>query len=174
MESKGDTMLADAEVAPEDRSFERWVEARYRRQVHTVRIPAPARIATDADVQSIATDFEAEYERLFGPGSALKDAGIEMVDYGVDAVGDVEKPQPFAYQAAALEPLRLRRPVYCPLTDAMVDTQVYEGIALPPGTILQGPAVIEHSDTTIVLLTGQSGRIDEHGNTRITASAKVP
>ena len=42
-------------------------------------------------VERIAEAFETEYERLFGPGSALKDAGIELVDYGVDAIGVVDK-----------------------------------------------------------------------------------
>ncbi len=36
--------------------------------------------------------FELEYERLFGKGAALKDAGIELVNYGVDAIGNVAKP----------------------------------------------------------------------------------
>ena len=92
MEKDGDKLLADADVTPANRRFERWVEARYRRQVHTVRVRVSPKLDSVAAVGEIATAFEAEYERLFGPGSALKDAGIEMVDYGVDAIGVVAKP----------------------------------------------------------------------------------
>jgi N-methylhydantoinase A len=167
MEAQGDERLVSAEVDPQSRRFERWTEARYRRQVHTVRVPAPASIRTEDDVKAIGAAFEAEYERLFGPGSGLKDAGIELVDYGVDAIGVVEKPQPTRPKAGQAGRPRLHRPAYCPLTDRMIDTPIWEGSALPPGSELSGPAVIEHAGTTVVLHSGQTARIDEFGNTRI-------
>jgi N-methylhydantoinase A len=168
MEAQGDERLASADVDRKNRRFERWTEARYRRQVHTVRVPVPASIRTEDDVKAIGWAFEAEYERLFGPGSGLKDAGIEFVDYGVDAIGVVEKPQPPKPKAGKPGEPRLRRPTYCPLTNRMVDTPIWEGSALPPGSKLTGPAVIEHPGTTVVLHSGHTARIDEFGNTRIT------
>ncbi len=171
MEAKGDAMLANADVPASKRRYERWVEARYRRQVHTVRVPVAGQLGNAADVLKIAQDFGAEYERLFGPGSGLTDAGIEMVDYGVDAVGEVGKPDAAAYAAEPGASLRLHRPAYCPVMNAMVDTPVHDGRRLGVGATLTGPAVIEHPDTTIVLLRGQLARIDAHGNTRITTAA---
>jgi N-methylhydantoinase A len=167
MEEQGRKLLADADIPEPDQRFERWVEARYRRQVHTVRVPTPARIDAARRVQEIAAAFEAEYERLFGPGSALKDAGIECVDYGVDAVGAVEKPtsQKLA-QSRTGEP-RARRPTFCPHKLSMVDTPIYDGATLGAGAVIDGPAVIEHPGTTIVLHLGQRARIDEIGNTHI-------
>jgi N-methylhydantoinase A len=167
MEAQGDERLATADVDHKNRRFERWTEARYRRQVHTVRVPVSASIRTEEDVTAIGTAFEAEYERLFGPGSGLKDAGIELVDYGVDAVGVVEKLRPVRPKPGQAGKPRLCRLTYCPNTDRMVDTPIWEGSALPPGSELSGPAVIEHTDTTIVLHRGHSARIDEFGNTRI-------
>jgi N-methylhydantoinase A len=169
MEKDGDKLLADADVLPENRRFERWVEARYRRQVHTVRVGAPSKLDSEAAVGKIATAFEAEYERLFGPGSALKDAGIEMVDYGVDAIGIVAKPPAAKQQGRGSASPRLTRKAFCPIVNGMVDTPVYEGAGLAPGTTVSGPAVIEHPGTTIVLHTGHKARIDEFGNTRIAS-----
>lgn len=173
MEAQGDKQLASADVAKKSRRFERWAEARYRRQVHTVRIPVPAAIRTDGDVAKIAQTFEAEYERLFGPGSGLKDAGVEIVDYGVDAVGLVEKPKPAQPAAAAIGKPRLRRAAYCTLTNRVLDTPVWDATALPPGASVAGPAVIEHPSTTIVLHSGQTARVDDFGNTRITPTSKT-
>lgn len=167
MEARGGTLLDEADVAASERRFERWIEARYRRQVHTVRVAAPSRISSQNDVEAIAVAFEAEYERLFGPGSALKDAGIECVNYGVDAVGTVPKPPPFRRNGRGAAEPRLRRPVFCPLRNAMIETPVYAGAELPSGTEIAGPAVIEHPATTIVVLSGQTARIDAFGNTRI-------
>jgi N-methylhydantoinase A len=169
MENSGDKLLIDADVAPGNRRFERWVEARYRRQVHTVRVRVPGRLDSVARVDEIATAFEAEYERLFGPGSALKDAGIEMVDYGVDAIGIVAKPSAAKQTGGNSTTHRLRRQAYCSIVNAMVDTPIYDGAGLPAGATISGPAMIEHPGTTIVLHTGHKARIDEFGNTRIAS-----
>lgn len=169
METAGDMQLADADVAKRDRRFERWVEARFRRQVHTVRVRVPSSIATAETVARIAADFEAEYERLFGVGSALKDAGIELVDYGVDAIGDVRKPPATKHQTGgSIEPLAFRK-AYCPIVGDMIDTAIYDGTLLNVGATISGPAVIEHPGTTIVLHTGHRAHVDEFGNTRITS-----
>lgn len=170
MERRGAELLDQAEVAESDRRYERWIAARYRRQVHTVRIPAPASIDSDEAIEALGTAFGIEYERLFGPGSALKDAGIECVDYGVDAVGAVPKPAAVHRGGSGAVIQRTARAVYCPVRSAMVETAVYTGADLPAGGTITGPAVIEHPSTTIVIHTGQSARIDEFGNTRIVAA----
>jgi N-methylhydantoinase A len=167
MEEQGTRLLAEAEVIERDRRFERWVEARYRRQVHTVRVRVPALIDTAGSVQEIAAAFEAEYERLFGPGSALKDAGIECVDYGVDAIGAVEKPAAQKINGAKTAEPRTRRPTFCPYKLGMVETPIYDGATLGAGAEIDGPAVIEHPGTTIVLHSRQRARIDDFGNTHI-------
>ena len=109
MERDGDKLLADADVAKDDRRFERWVEARYRRQVHTVRVRASGKNRLGCAVKQIGEAFEAEYERLFGPGSALKDAGVELVDYGVDAIGIVAKPAAAKHTGGNGTAARVRR-----------------------------------------------------------------
>jgi N-methylhydantoinase A len=167
MEEQGGKLLADADVAHVDRRFERWVEARYRRQVHTVRVRAPALIDRESRVREIAAAFEAEYERLFGPGSALKDAGIECVDYGLDAVGAVEKPAAQTMNGGKAAEPRTRRPTFCPYKLGMVDTPIYDGGTLGSGVEIAGAAVIEHPGTTIVLHSGQRARIDGFGHTHI-------
>jgi len=166
MEARGADALARADVPEERREFHRWVEARYRRQVHQLRIPAPARI-DDAALESLAKAFEREYERLFGPGSGLSDAGVELINYGVDAIGRVDKaPWEEAPREGKAEPSS-HRPTYCPTKKAMVMTPIYDGPRLPPGTEIQGPAVIEHPGTTIVVLAGQTARIDAYRHTHI-------
>jgi len=166
MEARGHMQLAEAEVSPGHRRFDRWVEARYRRQVHHVRVAAPS-VIDQAGLRKLAETFEAEYERLFGKGAALRDAGIELVNYGVDAIGWASKtPDEKAPQGGFDEP-RASRSTYCPRQGAMAATPVYDGPQLPPETRLVGPAIIEHPGTTIVVLSGQSARIDEFRHTHI-------
>jgi N-methylhydantoinase A len=172
MEERGARELAAAEVPAARRIYRRWVEARFRRQVHHVRIDAPAAFDETA-VAALAPAFEREYERLYGPGSALKDAGIELVNYGVDAIGIVEKPA-LECIAPGLRPSpRTERPVWCPRRREMRPTPIYDGPSLAADTELTGPAVIEHPGTTIVVLDGQRVRIDEWRNAHLHPSGRA-
>jgi N-methylhydantoinase A len=169
MEDDGRARLAQADVAPAQHRFERWVEARYRRQVHHLRVPAPAAI-DDEGLAAMAASFEHEYERLFGRGAALKDAGIELVNYGVDAIGVVPRIDAERAAAGGSNEPRARRMTYCAIQGDMVDTPVYDGPALAPGYELDGPAIIEHPGTNIVVLRGQTARIDEFRHTHIAVA----
>ena len=167
MEAEGTRKLAEADVPALSRRFERWVEARYRRQVHHLRVAAPARI-DEAGLARIAADFEAEYERLFGKGAALKDAGIELVNYGVDAVGVAHKRAARPASRDGRVAAAPERMTYCPRRNDMVKTPVYDGPSLPAAASLEGPAIIEHPGTTIVVLSGQRARIDDFRHTHIS------
>lgn len=171
MEVQGGGLLREADMTEADTSFHRWVEARYRRQVHTVRVPAPSHI-DDAGIEEIAESFHREYERLFGVGTGLTDAGIELINYGVDAVGQVVKhaPHRLTPQSGTPQP-RLSRDAFCAVQGAMVDTPVYEGAALGAGATLDGPAIVEQPGTTLVLLAGQTARIDDFGHLHIAGNA---
>ena len=167
METQGRDALAVADVPDSRREYHRWVEARYRRQVHLLRIPVPPRIDATT-LKPLADAFEREYERLFGAGSGLTDAGVELINYGVDAVGLVDKaPWEKATSGGRSNPSSLR-PTYCPQRKAMVVTPIYDGPGLPTGTEIDGPAIIEHPGTTIVIFTGQTARIDAHRHTHIS------
>jgi len=166
MEADGAQRLDDADVSPANQRHERWVEARYRRQVHHLRVAAPARI-DEAGLALVADRFEKEYERLFGKGAALKDAGIELVNYGVDSIGVVDKPVSASWRAHGDVVPRARRMTWCPRSRDMLSTPIYDGPSLPAAAEIAGPAIIEHPGTTIVVLAGQLARIDHHRHTHI-------
>ena len=149
------------------RRLERWVEARYRRQVHTVRVPVDTNI-DDKALERLALAFAREYERLFGAGAALDEAGIELIHYGVEAMGLADMPpaQAAAPAGTLVEP-RTRRPTYCPRRRDMVATAIYDGPSLPAGAAFAGPAIIDQPGTTIVVHDGQQVRVDERGCIRI-------
>lgn len=170
MDAQGRELLQNADIPDANMTFHRWIEARYRRQVHTVRVAAP-KFIDDAGIEMIAEAFHREYERLFGVGSGLTDAGIELINYGVDAVGQVQKHAPHRLepQRGTLEP-RLRRQAYCAVLGAVVDTPVYDGVSLGAGAAIDGPAIIEQPGTTIVLSTDQAALIDDFGHTHISGS----
>jgi N-methylhydantoinase A len=172
MEQDGAERLDRADVPKHLQRHERWIEARYRRQVHHLRVPAPACI-DETSVTTLMAGFEAEYERLFGRGAALKDAGIEFVNYGVDSVGVVPPPVASRWTGrGAVEP-RTHRMTWCLRTRAMVRTPIYDGPSLAAHARIAGPAVIEHPGTTIVVLAGQTATVDDHRHTHIATGSRA-
>jgi N-methylhydantoinase A/acetophenone carboxylase len=51
----------------------------------------------------------------------------------------------------------------------VADTAIYDAGALPPGMPVEGPAVVEASDTTYAIPPGWTYRVDEYGNGRLVA-----
>ena len=46
-------------------------------------------------------------------------------------------------------------------------TNIYERLGLPIGTVIQGPAILEQPDTTVLIEPNLQGRVDDFGNTII-------
>jgi N-methylhydantoinase A len=166
MEFEGAQLLREADIPKNLQKFERWVDARFRRQVHHVRIPVSSSINAKA-IDQLSEEFSNEYERLYGKGTALKDAGIELVNYGVDAIGITPAPLEHVWTAEQTERNLKERMTWCPKVMAMVSTPVFDGIALEMNTTIEGPAVIEHPGTSIVIHTGQTAQINAQRHTII-------
>ena len=168
LENQGRELLKEAKISERDYSFLRWVEARYRRQVHTIRIPVIGNLS-EAGLKIIAEDFHEEYERLYGIGTGLKEAGIELINYGVEVVGHTKKIDPQVIPLLKKNPIpRLKRQAYCNVQRKLIYTAVFEGDKLGAGSIITGPAIIEQPGTTVVILSGWQGDVDKFGNIHIT------
>jgi N-methylhydantoinase A len=89
------------------------------------------------------------------------------VNYGVDSIGVVPALRETAWSGGAADPPRTERPAWCPRARAMIPTPIYDGPALAANTRIDGPAIIEHPGTTIVVLTGQLATIDRHRHTHV-------
>ena len=129
LEKNGRALLEEAGIPPERQVFERWVEARYRRQVHTVCVPMPDKL-DDKALPEVSGRFRKEYERLYGAGSALSDADIELVTYCIDAVGIIDKTPGEKFPATGEVVPRIHRLTYCPIREEMVRTPIFDGSSL--------------------------------------------
>jgi len=168
LESEGTNMLERAGVPGGEHCFERWCAMRWRRQVHSLRVPFPQGKIEAAALEQVSKDFAAEYVLRYGEGSAYTKAGIEMTRIWIDARGpslpsqNVRAPE----KTFLAKPESARRVHWGPKT-GWQDTPIFGGPTLPEGAIVEGPAIIEHPGTTIVLPTGAEALVDEAGHTRI-------
>jgi N-methylhydantoinase A len=151
------------------------IDLRYSRQVHEVttivRSPTPL---DDAGLHQLVADFEAQYERKYGKGSAFREAGIEMTMFRLTARGLIDRPR--------LEPLPLagadsasaktgRRPIFVEAKNGMAEADIYDFEKLKPGNVVTGPAVIHTPITTIVLQANQRGTMDGYRNVLVDFDA---
>jgi N-methylhydantoinase A len=122
------------------------------------------------DIDGILEAFHAAHERAFT--FRLAQSPVELVTYHLAA--EVEAPlppiAPPSLPATGLNPaVHRQRPVWFDESGPR-DAEIYARDRLAPGTQLQGPAVIEESTTTTLVLPGQMLRVDEWGLLRIRES----
>jgi N-methylhydantoinase A len=155
--------------------FEWSIDLRYSRQVHEVTTMVRGRAPLDeGGLAQLVSDFEAQYERKYGRGSAFREAGIEMTMFRLTARGLIDRPrlepQPLAGMDASHAKIG-RRPVFVDAKNGMADADIYDFGKLTPGNVVPGPAVIHTPITTIVLQAKQRGTMDGYRNVLIDFDA---
>lgn len=151
--------------------LERWVEMRYRRQMHVIRVAVPGGVLDGAALNRIAADFEALYARLYGAGAAYREAGMEMITYGVDAVAKTHQPDLPSLPPAGADPGMARigsRRVCWDAARGPEETPIYRGEALRPGNVVHGHAIAEYHGTTLVISPGWRAVVDRYRNVHLT------
>jgi N-methylhydantoinase A len=143
----------------------RFVDMRFRYQVHEMRVPVSWELSSAEDTDRLVEAFIAVYEQTFGPGTALRAAGVEILTFHVVSVVRATAAALKKFPDAGSDPGKAfggTRPVYW--DDGFVDTPVFDARRLGTGNQLAGPAVIEARNTTILIHPGQRGSVDEYSN----------
>jgi N-methylhydantoinase A len=155
----GRATLAREGVAEDAMTLRAAVDVRYAGQWHELTIPAELPL----DPAAVAARFHAEHDRRFG--HAAPGAPVEVLALRVAAVGRTAKPQLPRGPAAGTGDGARRgdRPVWDPEARALVPTPVWDGGALAVGASLEGPAIVELANTTIVVPRGFTLGVDPYG-----------
>ncbi|MFM8350284.1 MAG: hydantoinase/oxoprolinase family protein [Actinomycetales bacterium] len=144
------------------------IDLRYSRQVHQVTTPVRGSYPLGtADLETLADDFEALYERKFGKGSAFREAGIEMTQFRLSARGLMVRPELLPTPVDGPDPTAARigrRQIFVDARSAMVESDIYDFELLKNGNVVAGPAVIHTPITTIVVQEHQRAVVDAFRN----------
>ena len=145
----------------------RAVDMRYRRQVHIVTSPFVGDDVSADSLEQTIELFERLYEEKYGPQSAYREAGIELVSFRVRGVGVVSK-QEFHVEALGDEDpsdaLVERVEAWVDEAGELQEVPGYDFERLRPGNAVRGPAIVWTPITTLVIPPGQAARLDEHRN----------
>jgi N-methylhydantoinase A len=169
LEAEGRARL-EAEGVPEDRmSFQRTVAMRYLGQWRSLAVEVDA---GPVDMGEIVARFHAEHEREFAY-KREDGAPVEIYQLALRAVGVTPKPELTRHDLELDAPLPepvARRPVHFDEDDDALDTPVYERDGLHAGARVEGPAIVQQLDSTIVVPPGVTAEVDEHLIIRMTIS----
>lgn len=156
---------ARSSFARRDVSYE--LDMAYLGQTHTVPVPIPVTVE-DGRVRPPTADrigaaFDEVYRATFGRllrGGTKRILNLRSAVTGIRPKFDLRTLAPAPGGGA--EPLRHRRVHFG--TD-WHETAIFDRLALPPGTVIEGPAILEQPDTTVLVEPGLTARVDDYGNT---------
>ena len=172
MADEGRRTLVSEGARPEEVEVRYSADLRYLRQIHELNMPMDESLAICPEMDTLHARFDALHERLFGYG--LPDEVLEVVNLRVRCLARGPRPElPRVRVAgtAAPSPDGARR-AYNPGEMSFRDFAVYRGEILDGGCRLQGPAIVELPQTTLVVPSMFGLRVDEVGSFVLTGSAR--
>jgi len=168
LEKKAKSLMAEEGIAESRQRFEFSLDLRHKGQINEVEITLPwPRVPVGYETE-LRRLFVSRYEQLYGRGSALAGAQLELVVCRLRAKALTPQPKlAFSKRVSKTIPkaaLRKKREIYWPDLGRRRATPVFDGDALVAGNRIAGPAIVETADTTVVVQPGTRLRVDELGN----------
>jgi N-methylhydantoinase A len=143
------------------------LDMHYVGQTHTVSVPLPVSIengSTGLTRETVQAAFDAAYQASFSrllPGLAAKIVNLRTAAIGRRPKFDLRTLAPGA--DCSLEKARTgTRPVW--FDGGWHDTAIYARLDLPVGAVVEGPAILEQPDATVLVDPDLAARVDELGN----------
>jgi len=146
---------------------EHYAEMRYVGQSHQLEVPLNYPV-TDSTLDAAVSTFHQAHERTYGHSDP--DAGIELVSLRAVHRYQVQSPslaRPVAKDLPSSLEAGSRRACFSS-EEGYIDVAVMSRESLKPGDRLQGPAIIEQPDTTVVVYPNHEATVDEGSNIIVT------
>lgn len=165
----------DAEgFMPDEHQLLRSADLRYDGQAFEVRVDAPTGPVDAAFQRAVVAAFHDEHERLYGycyrdvASRGGHEHPVEWVNLRVTGIGPIRRPTIPTLADGPTDPAASRtstRPVV--FEDGPVATSIHDRARLAPGTVIDGPAVVEEFGSTVPIHPGFCAEVDTRGNLKI-------
>ncbi len=164
MEEKGRELLVEAGVPPADMQFIRSADMRYAGQGFEISIPLPRIQYETKHLEEFRQIFEKEYQNIYQ--RLCPDIPIEGVNWRLLATG----PRPqislstwWSRGEKIEDAIKGKRPIFIPEAGNYEEVLIYDRYRLPIGVKIEGPAVIEERESTIVMNGPGTAWVDSSG-----------
>ena len=154
LQNEAERRLAHDDIGPDNWRLERGIDLRSVGQEYSLTVP----IRSAERMAAVIARFHAQHERVYGhsaPGEPVEAVAVRLVAWG-------RFPRPTLAQAPGLAPApghpRTRR-TWFGEAGGFVKTAVIQRQHLAGDVRIEGPAVIEQLDTTILVPPGYQARV---------------
>mgnify|MGYP002725596045 CR=1 FL=1 len=137
-------------------NISRRLDMRYHGQGHEIEVTLP----TGAKIEALPEIFRAHYTAIHG--AALLDAPLAITTWKVEASAappELATASPGTQDSTA--PKGERQAYF---GEDYTATPVYDRYGLGVGAVIEGPALIEERESTVVIGPGDRVEVDQHGN----------
>lgn len=156
------------EAIPERQQVMRWaLGVRYVGQNYEISLPVDVTLDDTMLISTAGKAFHKAHEANYG--FASKTETIQIVNVALKAMGDLDRPElPLLAAGTPPEPAEHRSTMFT--QDCRRKTPVFDRDSLVSGQMLNGPAIIEQMDTTVLIFPDDTCRVDDWGNLIISLS----
>jgi len=143
--------------------FERSLDMRFVGQGAETNVPIERKPFTEWKKEEIRRLFDEHYERLYG--RTYPETPVEFVTFRLRArLPDRPFRIPKIREEGSLqEALKGSRPAFSLIKRDFIPFKVYDRYKLFPGAEIEGPAIVEERESTIVIGEDARARVDEYG-----------
>ena len=161
MDAEAKALLEAEKIDEEDMHFIHYVDMRYAGQWRSMSITLGEGVVS---IEDALEEFHAEHEREFSFSN--RDQVVEIYGLRVAAIGTVEKPNlpKRIVDGEAEDALIETRQVYFEESGGYVRTPIYQRDKLPTEVPIEGPAIVNQLDSTIVVPPFFTFHADEYRN----------
>ncbi len=163
LENEGEGTMGETSDS-EKVSHTRSLDVRFIGQGFETNIPLPAANVYDVGTAQIRSLFDDTYERLYG--RSYPDSEIELVNLRVRTslpVQLLELPRIASQQQASPSSIKGVRMAYSSLVNDFVEHTVYNRYLLTPEEVIEGPAIIEERESTVIIPERAVVKVDGYG-----------
>ena len=165
--------LAEGGVHPGNMDIQVSLDMKYLLQINTVNMTIPLKEEyTEEDAAGLGGLFDRAYTDLYGAGAAYPEAGRVISSYMIKGEGLVHDFAPSPAPMARKDPgggAKGSRQAYFKGA-GFVETPLFDFAKLQPGNEVNGPAIIEADETTIVVPPGYDAALDGFKNIELVST----
>ena len=165
LEQQGYDELEKEGIPREKVHFRHGISARYIGQIATWEAPVvKGRVETVQDVDAVIGSFEKVYTTIYPAAARFPEVGYQITEVYVEAIGEKIRPAIPVYEIKdrrpAQEASKGQRQVY--IDGGWTEFDIWEMDMLNAGNRVEGPAIIEHPMTTLVVPPQNYVEFDKH------------
>jgi len=172
LEARAKQLMTSEGIAEARQRFEFSLDVRHKGQINEVEVALPWPRLPASYEPVLRKSFVERYEQLYGRGSALAGATLEIVVCRLRARALTPRPKLVRSKSSTGKipsaAILRKREIYWPDLKKRRLTPVYDGEKLASGNRIKGPAIVETADTSVVVHPDTALRLDALGNFEIT------